>query len=74
MRRAQSVTAYLHATSNIPLTNILTPAAMGETGTSSNQTPQGRAENRRVEVKVLINRGLAGKQLKQDETTNISRR
>jgi len=60
MRRAQSVMAYLQETGNIPLTNILTPSAMGETRpVSSNRTPQGRAENRRVEVTVLVNRGLA---------------
>lgn len=60
MRRAQSVMAYLHGTGNIPFTHMLTPAAMGETRpVSSNQTPQGRAENRRVEVTVLVNRGLA---------------
>jgi outer membrane protein OmpA-like peptidoglycan-associated protein len=60
MRRAQSVMAYLQETCNIPLTHMLTPAAMGETGAvSSNRTPQGRADNRRVEVTVLVNRGLA---------------
>jgi len=38
----------------------LTPAAMGEARpVSSNQTLEGRADNRRVEVTVLVNRGLA---------------
>jgi flagellar motor protein MotB len=32
---------------------IADPAAL-------NETTQGRAENRRVEIKVLVNRGLAG--------------
>ena len=60
MRRAQSVMAYLQETGKIPLTNMLTPAAMGETHPlSSNRTPQGRAGNRRVEIMVLVNRGLA---------------
>ena len=60
MRRAQTVMAYLQEAGNIPLTSILTPAAMGESRPkASNQTSQGRAENRRVEVTVLINRGLA---------------
>jgi len=60
MRRAQSVMAYLQEAGNIPLTNMLTPGAMGEARpVSSNLTPQGRAENRRVEVTVLVNRGLA---------------
>jgi flagellar motor protein MotB len=28
---------------------------------ASNETASGRAENRRVEVKVLLNKGIAGK-------------
>jgi len=60
MRRAQSVMAYLQESGNVPLTNILTPAAMGEARpNASNGTPQGRATNRRVEVTLLVNRGLA---------------
>jgi hypothetical protein len=27
---------------------------------ASNETKEGRAENRRVEVKVLVNKGIAG--------------
>jgi outer membrane protein OmpA-like peptidoglycan-associated protein len=35
---------------------------MGEThAVASNETASGRAENRRVEVKVLLNKGIAGK-------------
>jgi OOP family OmpA-OmpF porin len=61
MRRAQSVIAYLEQAGNIPLTHVLTPGAMGESHpVSSNQTPEGRAENRRVEVKVLVSRGISG--------------
>jgi flagellar motor protein MotB len=34
---------------------------MGEYGAkASNEKKKGRAENRRVEVKVLVNKGLAG--------------
>jgi len=37
------------------------PGAMGTFDpTAPNETAQGRAENRRVEVKVLVNKGLAG--------------
>ena len=61
MRRAQSVIAYLEQAGNIPLTHVLTPGAMGESHpVSSNQTSEGRAENRRVEVKVLVSRGISG--------------
>lgn len=61
MRRAQSVIAYLEQSGNIPLTHVLTPGAMGESHPmSSNETAEGRAENRRVEIKVLVSRGLAG--------------
>src|SRR5207248_10508829 len=35
--------------------------AMGEYGEAApNETKEGRAENRRVEVKVLVNKGIAG--------------
>jgi len=61
MYRAQSVISFLEEAGNIPLTHVLTPGAMGEShAVASNETPQGRSENRRVDVKVLINRGLAG--------------
>jgi OOP family OmpA-OmpF porin len=61
MYRAQSVIAFLEEAGKIPLTHVLTPGAMGESqAAASNGSPQGRSENRRVDVKVLINRGLAG--------------
>jgi OOP family OmpA-OmpF porin len=61
MERAQAVVAYLLQRCNVPLRHIVAPGAMGEAAPASpNETAQGRAENRRVEVKVLVNRGLAG--------------
>jgi len=41
--------------------HIVAPGAMGEYGpAASNETKEGRAENRRVDVKVLVNKGIAG--------------
>ena len=60
--RAQTVVAYLVQTCNVPMRHVVSPAAMGETHTvASNETTSGRAENRRAEVKVLVNKGIAGK-------------
>jgi outer membrane protein OmpA-like peptidoglycan-associated protein len=62
MDRAQAVIAYLMQVCNVPVRHIVAPGAMGTSDpTATNETAQGRAENRRVEVKVLVNRGLAGK-------------
>lgn len=60
MQRAAAVVAYLAQNGNIPLIHILAPGAMGTSNpAASNETTQGRAENRRVQIKVLVNRGLA---------------
>jgi OOP family OmpA-OmpF porin len=61
MERAQNVIAYLLQNCNVPVRHIVAPGAMGEVAAvASNETAAGRAENRRVEVKVLLNKGLAG--------------
>ena len=61
MDRAQAVVAYLLQNCNIPLRHIVAPGAMGIADPAApNETPDGRKENRRVEVKVLVNRGLTG--------------
>ena len=60
-QRAQAVATFLFQQGGIPVRHIVAPGAMGEYGAAaSNETKQGRAENRRVEVKVLVNKGLAG--------------
>jgi OmpA-OmpF porin, OOP family len=59
--RAQNVVAYLQESGNIPLRHIVAPGIMGETNpAASNESAQGRAENRRVVVKVLANKGASG--------------
>ncbi|HTA60313.1 MAG TPA: OmpA family protein [Candidatus Baltobacteraceae bacterium] len=61
MERAQGVIAYLIQQCNVPVRHIVAPGAMGEVApVASNETKAGRAENRRVEVKVLLNKGLSG--------------
>ena len=59
--RAKAVINYLVQQGNVPVRHIVAPGAMGEYGSAAtNETKQGRAENRRVEVKVLVNKGIAG--------------
>jgi outer membrane protein OmpA-like peptidoglycan-associated protein len=59
--RAKAVITYLVQQGSVPVRRIVAPGAMGEYGAAApNETAAGRAENRRVEVKVLVNKGIAG--------------
>ena len=59
--RATAVITYLQQKGNIPLFRVLAPAAMGMShAAATNETPQGMSENRRVVVKILVNKGLSG--------------
>jgi OOP family OmpA-OmpF porin len=59
--RAKAVVTYLMQQGGVPVRHIIAPGAMGEYGSAAtNETKAGRAENRRVEVKVLVNKGIAG--------------
>jgi OmpA-OmpF porin, OOP family len=59
--RAKAVITFLVQQGSIPIRHIVAPGAMGEYGEAApNETKEGRAENRRVEVKVLVNKGIAG--------------
>ena len=61
MDRAQAVVAFLLQNCNVPLRHIVAPGAMGIADPASpNETADGRADNRRVDVKVLVNKGVAG--------------
>ncbi len=57
--RAQAVVAFLIQECGVPVKNIVAPGAMGETNpVGSNETLSGRSENRRVELRLLVNRGV----------------
>lgn len=59
--RAQNVIEYLEQSGSIPLYRMLAPAAMGSSNpAASNATAEGQAQNRRVVVTILVNKGVAG--------------
>jgi OmpA-OmpF porin, OOP family len=60
--RADNVTNVLLQKGKVPLTRMLAPGAMGESEqVADNKTEEGQAENRRVVVRVLQNKAIAGK-------------
>jgi OOP family OmpA-OmpF porin len=59
--RANSVTTILIQQGHVPLTRMLAPGAMGESEQiGKEKTTEGQAENRRVVVRVLQNKAIAG--------------
>ena len=59
--RAEAVTAIIQQTGAVPLTRILAPAAMGTSEqVGDNHKRAGQAQNRRVVVTVLVNKGITG--------------
>jgi OOP family OmpA-OmpF porin len=62
-QRAKNVVAYLTQQCGVPVRRVVAPGAMGEYGpAASNETSTGRADNRRAEVKVLVNKGIVAAQ------------
>jgi outer membrane protein OmpA-like peptidoglycan-associated protein len=61
--RAANVTNILLQKGHIPLTRMLAPGAMGEAHQvgGDKTAAEGQAENRRVVVRVLQNKAVAGK-------------
>ena len=58
-RRAQAVKDYLIEAHNIPLRRMSTSYGFGELqAVADNTTKEGREQNRRVEVKLLVSRGI----------------
>jgi outer membrane protein OmpA-like peptidoglycan-associated protein len=59
--RAAAVANYLRNKGSIPMRRILAPAGFGSTHPdATNSDPQGRALDRRVDVKLIVNKGLQG--------------
>src|SRR5262249_58011203 len=68
--RAESVVEYLTVTHKIPARRFITPMGYGKTeAVADNSTAAGRAQNRRVEVKILANRGLRSNTSGRAKTT-----
>jgi OOP family OmpA-OmpF porin len=59
--RAEAVVSIIQQSGSVPLTRILAPAAMGTTNlVDSGHNRTAQAQNRRVVVTILINRGITG--------------
>jgi outer membrane protein OmpA-like peptidoglycan-associated protein len=58
-KRADAVVQYLAENHSVPLRRIVMPLGLGEAKpVGDNKTREGRKQNRRVEVKVLVSKGI----------------
>jgi outer membrane protein OmpA-like peptidoglycan-associated protein len=61
-RRAKAVIQYLVGVHNLDLRRLVQPFGYGDSKpVADNKTAQGRAKNRRVEIRILQNKGIAQK-------------
>ena len=61
-RRAKSVIDYLVGVHGMDLRRLVQPFGFGDSKpVADNKTPEGRAKNRRVEIRILQNKGIAMK-------------
>ena len=61
-RRANAVIYYIVSKYKMPLNRLVQPFGYGQLEpVAENKTAEGRAKNRRVEIRLMVNKGIAGK-------------
>ena len=61
-RRANSVIYYIVSKYKMPLNRLVQPFGYGQLEpVAENKTKEGRAKNRRVEIRLMINKGISGR-------------